>query len=62
MYAMTATPEAVYDDSWYPNSGATNHLTAYASNLMTKSKFHGLEQVHMGNGQVHTQHSAGGEA
>lgn len=50
MCAMITTPEAVCDDNWYHCSGATNHLTADVSNLMTKSEFLGPKQVHMGNG------------
>lgn len=51
MFAMMATPKSILDDSWYPDSEATNHLTSDASNLMTKAKFHGSEQVPMGNGK-----------
>lgn len=46
---MLATPEVVYDPSWYPDSGATSHLTMDENNLMTKAPYNGLEQVHMGN-------------
>ena len=51
MFGMLATPEVLTDENWYPDSGATNHLTAEVSNLMDKNEFHGLEQVHMGNGK-----------
>ena len=61
MGAMLATPETVADSSWYaddssnvewyPDSGATNHLTADYSNLMSSSEFCGTDQVHMGNGK-----------
>lgn len=49
MTAMLATPESIHDSSWYPDSGAPNHLTAEADNLMHKSEYYGNEQVHMGN-------------
>ena len=48
---MLATPECVHDSNWYPDSGATNHLTADPANLMHKADYFGPEQVHMGNGK-----------
>lgn len=36
MSALLAIPETVYDPSWYPDSGATNHLTPESGNLMGK--------------------------
>lgn len=35
MTAMLATPELVRDPNWYPDSGASNHVTANEDNLMT---------------------------
>ena len=49
--AMVATPETSLDSCWYPDSGATNHVTSNAENLMHKAPFSGSEQVHIGNGK-----------
>ena len=36
---------------WYPDSGASHHVTPDASNLSDASSLNGTEQVYMGNGQ-----------
>nr|KYP72473.1 hypothetical protein KK1_005062 [Cajanus cajan] len=41
-----------YDDQWYPDSRATNHLTPYLSNLSSKSDYTGPDKITMGNGQA----------
>ena len=48
---MIRTSKTMYDSSWYPNSEMTNVITTYITNLMTKTKFFGPNQVHMGNGK-----------
>ncbi|KAF7841583.1 Retrovirus-related Pol polyprotein from transposon TNT 1-94 [Senna tora] len=50
MSAMVATPEILSDSSWFPDSGASNHVTADGGNLMNSSEYMGPEQLHMGNG------------
>ena len=50
MQAYFPTPEVTVNTSWYPDSGASNHVTADAENLMEKADYHGTEQVHIGNG------------
>ena len=50
MIVMFATPKVVNDTNWYPNSGASNHVTFDATNLMTKAEYYGSDQVHIGNG------------
>ncbi|KAF7826635.1 Retrovirus-related Pol polyprotein from transposon TNT 1-94 [Senna tora] len=50
MASMIASPELLSDSSWFPDSGATNHVTADGNNLMTSSEYMGPEQLHMGNG------------
>ncbi|KAF7833293.1 Retrovirus-related Pol polyprotein from transposon TNT 1-94 [Senna tora] len=50
MQAHMAVPETLYDPAWYPDSGATNHVTANAQNLMTSADYSGQEQLHVGNG------------
>ena len=39
------------DTNWYPDSGATNHVTADQSNLTAKTEFFGPDQVYVGNGK-----------
>ena len=40
-----------FSNVWYPDSGATNHVTPDASHLMDSVPFSGADQVHIGNGQ-----------
>ena len=46
-----ATPEIVNDAVWYPDSGASSHVTPEYNNLMHASPYHGADQLHIGNGQ-----------
>lgn len=39
-----------HDQSWYLDSGATNHITPDVANLLTVSPYTGTRQVSMGNG------------
>uniref|UniRef100_A0A803Q0C6 Retrovirus-related Pol polyprotein from transposon TNT 1-94 n=1 Tax=Cannabis sativa TaxID=3483 RepID=A0A803Q0C6_CANSA len=48
--ALYATPESVGDEQWYPDTGATHHLTPDLANLSTSSPYSGNEQVYVGNG------------
>ena len=36
--------------SWYPDSGATDHLTADLNNLQVHSDYTGNDRVHIGDG------------
>lgn len=45
-----ATPENICDTNWCPDSGASNHVTANANNLVEHIAYHGNEQVHVSNG------------
>ena len=40
-----------FSNVWYPDSGATHHVTPDASNLMDFMSLSGSDQVHIGNGQ-----------
>ena len=40
-----------YNSIWYPDSGATHHVTPDAGNLMDAVSLSGSDQVHVGNGQ-----------
>uniref|UniRef100_A0A803NSJ6 Uncharacterized protein n=1 Tax=Cannabis sativa TaxID=3483 RepID=A0A803NSJ6_CANSA len=44
------TPETVQDDNWYPELGASHHLTPDSSNLGASTSYAGNEQVLVGNG------------
>lgn len=43
MEALHASPEVVADSSWYPDSGATHHLTPDESNLSYPSEYNGQQ-------------------
>ncbi|KAL3639631.1 hypothetical protein CASFOL_017538 [Castilleja foliolosa] len=47
------------DNSWYPDSGATNHLTYDFSNLNLAAEYQGNEKIHMGNGEGFDQVTKG---
>ncbi|XP_072074557.1 uncharacterized protein [Arachis hypogaea] len=47
---LIATPATAHDSSWYPDSGATHHMTHDEKNLMEKEEYHENEQVVVGNG------------
>ena len=44
-------PHNSFNNAWYPDSGATHHVTPDASNLMDSTSLSGSDQVHIGNGQ-----------
>ncbi|XLU25082.1 hypothetical protein S245_061148, partial [Arachis hypogaea] len=44
------TPATLQDQNWYPDSGATHHMTADQQNLMQKENYEGTDQVVVGNG------------
>jgi len=44
-------PHNSFNNVWYPDSGATHHVTPDASNLMDSMSLSGSDQVHIGNGQ-----------
>nr|KYP47922.1 hypothetical protein KK1_030409 [Cajanus cajan] len=50
MSALMAVPETLYDPSWYLDTGATNHVTSDASNLMGKTPYKGEAKLKMANG------------
>ncbi|KAF7809814.1 Retrovirus-related Pol polyprotein from transposon TNT 1-94 [Senna tora] len=51
MEAMIAAPETLFDANWYPDSGASNHVTNTATNLHNRQPYDGSEKVFVGNGQ-----------
>lgn len=46
-------------EPWFPDSGATHHITSDFSNLFQSHSYGGSSQVHMGNGQGLTINSIG---
>ena len=46
---MLTTLELLNDDNWFPNSGATNHVTNELSNLNFGFEYNGRNKIHMGN-------------
>jgi hypothetical protein len=53
MQAFTASAYPTnIDANWYPDTGATNHVTADLANLNLQSEpYTGMDQLHVGNGQ-----------
>ncbi|XP_016197240.1 uncharacterized protein LOC107638463 [Arachis ipaensis] len=49
--AFLTLPSALPDTAWYPDSGASHHITFDKRNLITGSDYDGTEQVFGGNGQ-----------
>lgn len=48
---LYSSPSLPTDDSWYPNTGATHHLTSDLHNLnLTSDAYPGSDQIHVGNG------------
>ncbi|OMO79651.1 hypothetical protein CCACVL1_13538 [Corchorus capsularis] len=47
---MASSSTVTQDDDWYPNSGASNHLTADLSNMSIHSEYQGHDRVKVGNG------------
>ena len=51
--AFVAGSASSADYNWYPDTGATNHLTSDLSNLNLQSEeYVGTSQIHVGNGAV----------
>ena len=59
MQAFLAILETIADSSWYPDSGATNHITPDESNLHSSEDYHGQQQIYMGNGEGLHIHNIG---
>ena len=52
MQAYIATPSSAGDLNWYPDIGATHHITYDLNNLnLQQEEYTGQDQVHVGNGQ-----------
>lgn len=50
MAAMLANSQTNFDQNWYPDSGATNHITPNINNLTNRTNCSGNEQAHIGDG------------
>ena len=48
---MMATSEALYDPAWYPDSGASCHVTPNLANLQNQEFYGGQDQVYIGDGK-----------
>ncbi|XP_020968050.1 uncharacterized protein LOC110267213 [Arachis ipaensis] len=54
---VITTPSTVQDPNWYPDSGATHHVTHDVQNLVEKAEYTGNEQVVIGDGSgLHIHH------
>ena len=58
--AYLSSPSHGPDLTWYPDSGATHHVTSDMKNLNLKSEaFHGPDQIRIGNGKGLSIHHIG---
>jgi hypothetical protein len=48
--AMAATSSYKVDPNWYCDIGATDHITSDLDRLAVRERYHGGEQVQVGNG------------
>ncbi|KAK5835899.1 hypothetical protein PVK06_011613 [Gossypium arboreum] len=48
--AYIATPDTIGNNAWYPDSGATHHLTNSATSLIERTPYNGPGKVYMRNG------------
>lgn len=47
-----AKPKHIHDEDWYPDSGATNHITNNLSNLnLENMEYKDINSIHMSNGK-----------
>jgi hypothetical protein len=57
----TTTATTLIDPNWYVDTGATDHITSDLDRLALRERYHGGEQVQVGNGAglqiLHTGHS-----
>jgi hypothetical protein len=60
--AMATTSSYKIDPNWYADTGTTNHITSDLDRLAVRERYHGGEQVHVGNGAglqiLHIGHSS----
>lgn len=49
---MIVSPSVVTDDSWYPDSGATNHITADSTAVPNSTTYDGQGNIIVGNGST----------
>ena len=59
--ALAATSSYKINPNWYSDTGATDHITSDLDRLAVRERYHGGEQVQVGNGAglrvLHTGHS-----
>lgn len=49
MTTLLSSPDFAYDTYWFPDSGASSHVTSDSNNLLQGTEYNGPEQLHMGN-------------
>uniref|UniRef100_A0A2N9FV57 Uncharacterized protein n=1 Tax=Fagus sylvatica TaxID=28930 RepID=A0A2N9FV57_FAGSY len=60
MQALLATPQSQCDPNWYPDTGATHHLTNDLANLNVRADdYNGNDQIRVGNGTALPIHHIG---
>lgn len=59
MNVFLVSPDLNKDTNWYPDSGASNHVTNEFGNLTTGAEYFGGNKVHVGNGMGLDVHHIG---
>jgi len=55
--SILGAPSTVIDPLWYPDSGASHHITNDSEVFINKSSYQGVDQVRIGNGTgMHIAH------
>jgi len=57
--SILGNPSTLPDSTWFPDSGATHHMTNNASNFTKKQQYNGSEMVQLGNGSGMPIHHIG---
>lgn len=59
MSVMIAAPSSAFDSTWFPDSGATNHITPDPNNVINKPTYAGSDHIHVGGGASVAIHNIG---
>jgi hypothetical protein len=49
-FSHVATASSKVDTDWYTDTGANDHITSNLDRLTVRERYHGNEQVHVGDG------------
>ncbi|WVZ64382.1 hypothetical protein U9M48_013903 [Paspalum notatum var. saurae] len=58
-HVAAATTSYNFDQNWYTDTGATDHITSELEKLAMREKYAGNDRIHAANGSVMLHHNAG---